>query len=160
MAIQNRIPEARTENREPGTESRRVLSSRFSVLCRVLGSLFLVLLTGCLLVSGEQTSVDLQPGSGNLTASFVSAEGQEVRSLKIAEDARTIQVIVIVEVESGDLRIDLLRPDGAVEFAVEGRADSPVTRTSEIQTDDQGYIHYRLLAQGARGGSYQLLFQE
>lgn len=93
-------------------------------------------------------------------ASFVSAEGQEVRSLKIAEDARTIQVIVIVEVESGDLRIDLLRPDGAVEFAVEGRADSPVTRTSEIQTDDQGYIHYRLLAQGARGGSYQLLFQE
>ncbi len=122
--------------------------------------LFLVLLSGCLLVSGEQTSVDLQPGGGNLRVSFVSAEGQATRELKVAEDARLMRVIAIVEVEAGDLRLELLRPDGAVEFVAEGRPDSQVTRTSHIQTDEQGYIRYRVLAQAARNGSYQLLFQE
>ncbi len=111
-------------------------------------------------MSGEQTSVDLLQDSGNLSTSFVSAEGEAVRTLKVAEDARLMQVVVIVEVESGDLRLELLRPDGTVEFVAEGRPGNQVTRTSEIQTDEQGYMHYRVSARAARNGSYQLLFQE
>ncbi|MFP4440857.1 MAG: hypothetical protein ACLFVO_26785 [Chloroflexaceae bacterium] len=152
MRTRNPTPECM---REPGT--KRV----WFVSCwSVLGALFLVLLSGCLLVSGEQTSVDLQPGGGNLSVSFVSAEGQTTHELKVSEEERLMRVIAIVEVESGDLRLELLRPNGAVEFVAEGRPDSQVTRTSHIQTDEQGYIRYRVSAQAARNGTYQLLFQE
>jgi len=154
--IPERVPAPGTKRNEQSAQKRVWFVCSWSVL----GMLFLVLLSGCLLVSGEQTSVDLQPGGGNLRVSFVSAEGQATRELKVAEDARLMRVIAIVEVEAGDLRLELLRPDGAVEFVAEGRPDSQVTRTSHIQTDEQGYIRYRVLAQAARNGSYQLLFQE
>ncbi len=117
------------------------------------------ILTGCLLASGEETFSDARGGSGNLRTAFVSAEGQTERSLPAADAAIDLRVIAIVTVASGDLRVDILQPDGSVAFAVEGRPDEQVTRTGQTITDEQGRLHYRVVARGARDGSYQLLFQ-
>lgn len=137
----------------------RTRSITFHALCFTLYALCLLLLSGCLLMSGERTSTNLQSGSGNLSTEFVSAEGAEIRALKVAEETRNVQVFAIVTVESGDLRLDILQPDGAVVFAIESRPDEQVTRSALVQTDDRGTIRYRVVAQGARNGRYQLLFQ-
>jgi hypothetical protein len=133
---------------------------RRRTLLTLLASLALApLLTGCLLISGEQTTIDLQAGIGNLNTTFVSAEGSEVRTVQVADGPVALQVIAIVAVESGDLQIDLLQPDGAVAFAVAGRPDSQVTRSSQVRTDETGQVSYRVVARGARNGAYQLFFQ-
>jgi hypothetical protein len=117
------------------------------------------LLGGCLLVSGEQTTIDLLAGSGNLSTAFVSAEGGAERLVQVGSGPAEVQVIAIVAVDSGDLQIDLLQPDGAVAFAVAGRPDAQVTRSGRVRSDDQGQVRYRVSARGARAGSYQLFFQ-
>lgn len=119
----------------------------------------LLALNACLLISGERTTTDRQGDSGNLSSEFVSAEGQSERTLKVADGAVTVQVIAILAVESGDLRLDILQPDGAVVFSIESQPDEQVTRSSQVQTDAQGEIRYRVIARGARNGNYQLLFQ-
>lgn len=117
------------------------------------------LLAGCLLISGEQTTIDLQAGTGNLSTTFVSAEGSDERTVQVADGPVELQVIAIVAVESGDLQIDLLQPDGALAFAVAGRPDAQVTRSSQVRSDDSGLVRYRVAARGARNGAYQLFFQ-
>jgi hypothetical protein len=117
------------------------------------------LLSGCLLVSGERSSVDHQELSGNLSSDFVSAEGATLRDLRVAEGTVGVQVIVIVAVESGDLRIDVLDAEGAVVFSVAGEPAQQVTRSSIVRADERGNIRYRVAAQGARNGSYQILYQ-
>lgn len=127
---------------------------------RLLGLALLTwLLSGCLLVSGEQLSVDNQEFSGNLSTDFVSAEGSSLRELQVASSAVEVQVIVLVTVESGDLQIDVLDPEGAVVFSVVGEPARQVTRSSIVRTDNQGLIRYRVTAQGARNGAYQILYQ-
>lgn len=132
---------------------------RLRVVRFVLGLLLLGLLSGCMLISGEETTLDLQNGSGNLSSAFVSAEGGEERTVQVAEGPGELQVIAIVAVESGDLQLELLQPDGAVAFVVAGRPDAQVTRSSLVRADDTGQVHYRVSARGARNGSYQLFFQ-
>lgn len=118
------------------------------------------LLSGCLLVSGERSSVDNQEFSGNLSSDFVSAEGSTVRDLRVAESPVDVQVIVIVAVESGDLQIDVLDAEGSVVFSVAGEPAQQVTRSSVVRADERGNIRYRVVAQGARNGSYQILYQQ
>lgn len=125
----------------------------------LFGAALLLLLSGCMLMSGEVSSADRQERGGNLVTRFVSAEGQSERRFKVADGPVSVQVIAIVAVESGDLRIDLLQPDGAVVFSVEGRPDNEVTRSGQVQTDDQGQVRFRVVTRGARNGSYQLFFQ-
>lgn len=129
-------------------------------LAALLAALFLIpLLAGCLLISGEQTTIDLQVGAGNLSTTFVSAEGSEERTVQVSDGPSEIQVIALIAVESGDLQIDLLQPDGALAFAVAGRPDAQVTRSSQVRSDDSGRVRYRVTARGARNGAYQLFFQ-
>jgi hypothetical protein len=129
------------------------------LLFMALGSCCCVLLSACLLVSGEVTTADQQASGGNLSAEFVSAEGVTTRVFQVAEGPATVQVTIIVAVEQGDLRIDLFEPNGALAFSVESRPDNSITRSGQIQTDDRGQIRYRISAQGARNGSYQLFFR-
>jgi hypothetical protein len=126
-------------------------------ICLILG--LVVSLSGCLLASGEALMIDLQGGAGNLSAEFVSAEGLEERFLQATEGASELQVIVIASVETGDLGIDLLQPNGSVVFSVVARPGTQVTRSGIVPTDSQGRLRYRLNAFGARGGAYQILFQ-
>lgn len=117
-----------------------------------------LLLGGCMLVSGEQGSSDVQPDSGNVSSSFVSAEGSQERSLATGRGG-TFNVITIVAVQQGDLRVEVLDPSGSVVLAVQGRPNEQVTRTGSVPSDAQGNLRYRVSARGARDGSYQLLFQ-
>ncbi len=121
--------------------------------------LLLFLLSGCLLLSGEETTIDLLDQSGNLSTTFVSGEGSEERLLRVSDGSTTVQVIVMVSVESGDLQIELLQPDGAVVFVVAAQPDSQLTRSSWVRSDGQGQIRYRVSARGARNGSYQIFVQ-
>lgn len=124
------------------------------------GLLLAVLLSGCLLISGEQTRFTRQEGIGDLRTSFVSAEGETVRTIQVAEGPAAVQVMVIATIASGDLQLDLLQPDNTVAFTVVVPANAQVTRTARVQASDQGYIRYRVAAREARDGSYQLLVQE
>jgi uncharacterized protein YfaP (DUF2135 family) len=125
------------------------------VLCLVAAWL----LSGCLMISGEATTVDVQAGSGNLLTTFVGAEGREVRRVEVGEPGAEVQVIAIVGVESGDLELAIIQPDGAVAFAVAARPDTQVTRSGAVRTDETGAIRYSVTARGARNGSYQVFVQ-
>src|SRR5688500_10905921 len=74
--------------------------------------LLALLLSSCLLISGEQAQADAQPTGGNMSSSFVSAEGVEERMVATNMPAASLNVIVIVELEEGELRIEALDPDG------------------------------------------------
>lgn len=115
-------------------------------------------LNGCVLMSGRRDSTDVQPASGNVSVSFVSAEGTSTETLETGQ-AGELNVIVFVSAQQGILRVEMLDPQNAVVFAVQGRPDAPVTRSGTVPTDPSGIVRYRVFAQGARSGGYQLLYQ-
>lgn len=119
----------------------------------------LAALSGCLLISGEATTIDLVEGGGNVLTTFVSAEGGEERTLETGRPGAELQVIAVVEVDTGDLQLALLQPDGAVAFAVSARPAVQVTRSGTVRADDEGRVRYRVSATSARDGMYQLFVQ-
>lgn len=125
----------------------------------LLIALLVPALAGCALMSGEETTIDLQGGTGNLSTAFVGAEGSEERTVQVSDGPAELQVIAILSVASGDLQIDLVQPDGALAFAVAARPDAQVTRSGLVRTDEAGQIRYRVSARGARDGAFQLFFQ-
>lgn len=139
---------------------RKSLGDLSSFVFRLSSLLALVFLSGCMLVSGERTAQDAQPAGGNVTTTFVSAEGSEERTFAIGGPSREVQVIGIVSVDSGDLTVELLAPDGSVAFAIGSRPGEAVTRSGDVALDDEGRLRYRIKATGARNGSFQLLYQE
>jgi hypothetical protein len=155
MPAVGRSPMA-NKNKEQRTKNKQV---RTKAMHFVLCSLFSVLLSGCLLISGERPSVDTLPDGGNVSTSFVGAEGSDERSVETGAASATLNAIVIVEAERGELRVELLNRDGNVAFAVQSRPDEQVTRRGDVLTDDQGRLRYRVIAQGARNGGYQVLYQ-
>ncbi len=135
------------------------LFSRQSLRALLAALLLTPLLSGCLLISGEQTMIDMFAGAGNLSTTFVSAEGGEERTVRVSEGSADLQAIVIILLESGDLQIDLLQPDGSLAFTIAGRPDAQVTRSSPVRSDSTGVVRYRVSARGARHGAYQIFFQ-
>jgi len=119
-----------------------------------------LLLSGCLMMSGEQTSSDALPDGGNLSTSFVSAEGGQERTIETGAGPTTLKVIVTVEVHQGELRFELLAPSGGVVLSVEGRPDEAVTKLGKVPTDSEGKLHYRIIARGARNGRYEVIYQQ
>jgi hypothetical protein len=144
------------KNKEHRTKNKRI-STRIllSVLCSVLS----VLLSGCLLVSGERASTDTLADGGNISSMFVGADGSAERSVETGAAGATLNTIVIVQAERGEVQVDVLNPDGSVVFAVKSRPDEQVTRQGSVQTDENGRLRYRVTARGARSGSYQVLYQ-
>lgn len=142
-----------------GSATRRVTALAAALLRLALCALALLALSGCMLMSGEATTVDMQEGSGNLLTTFVGAEGSGERDLEVGAPGATVQVIAIVGVESGDLELSLLGPDGSVSFTVAARPDAQVTRSGSVRADDSGRLRYTVSARGARNGSYQLFVQ-
>jgi hypothetical protein len=121
--------------------------------------LFSVLASGCLLLSGEQTLVDAQPAGGNFSTTFVSAEGGAERTIQTGAGPTTLNVIAALRVQQGELRLEMLSPDGAVALAIQGRPDEQVTKIGKVPTDNEGNLHYRIVARGARNGSIEVLYQ-
>jgi hypothetical protein len=118
-----------------------------------------LLLSGCLMVSGEQTSADAQPTGGNFSTTFVSAEGGAERSIQTGAGPATLDVIAAVRVQQGELRLEMLGPDGAVALSIQGRPDEQITKIAKVPTDQEGNLHYRIIARGARNGSIEVLYQ-
>ncbi len=116
-------------------------------------------LSGCLLISGEQTSEDAQPAGGNFSTTFVSAEGGAERTIKTGAGPATLNVIAAIRVQQGELRLEMLDPNGAVALAIQGRPDEQVTKIGKVPTDNEGNLHYRIIARGARNGSIEVLYQ-
>ncbi len=119
----------------------------------------ILLLAGCLQISGEITTIDLGPDGGNVSTSFVGAEGSAERTLALDRPGVAAQVIVMVEVRSGDLEVSLLQPDGAVAFVTASRPGAQVTRSGVVRADEAGRIRYRVSARGARDGAFQVFVQ-
>ncbi|WP_298818131.1 hypothetical protein [Chloroflexus sp.] len=115
-----------------------------------------MLLAGCLLISGEQTTISVQGSAANILTTFVSAEGSDEYRVPALPANTEVQAIVIVAVETGDVQIDLLQPDGSVSFVLAGRPGAQVTRSGPLRSDDQGQIRYRITARGARNGEIQI----
>ncbi len=149
----------RTTNDERRTTNARFLIWLFSVgrLSFVIG--LALLLSGCLLTSGERPSMDALPDGGNVSTTFVGATGNAERTVETGASGTTMNAIVIVQAERGELRIEVLNPDGNVAFSVQARPDEQVTRRGDVLTDEQGRLRYRVIAQGARKGGYQVLYQ-
>jgi hypothetical protein len=149
-----------TDDRRPTTDDRRlssVVGGRWSVVA--LTCCLALLLSGCLMMSGEQTSADAQPGGGNFSTTFVSAEGGAERTIQTGVGPATLNVIAAVRVQQGELRLEMLGPSGAVALAIQGRPDEQVTKIGKVPTDNEGILHYRIIARGARNGSIEVLYQ-
>ncbi|KAB8139678.1 hypothetical protein F8S13_27190 [Chloroflexia bacterium SDU3-3] len=132
---------------------------RRAALARAAAALLAALaLSGCVLYSGEVSSSDTLAGGGNVSTSFVSAEGSDERQLATGGTG-DVDVITIVSAAEGTLTVDLLDPTGAVVFSVSNRSREPVTRSDTVPTDAEGILRYRITATGARNGSFQLLYQ-
>jgi hypothetical protein len=130
-----------------------------TLLRLLLCTLTALALGGCLLISGEETTVDLRADGGNQLTTFVGAEGRAIRHLDVGTPGAEVQVIVIVSLESGDLEVAVAEAGGAISFAVAGRPDSQITRSGTVLANEQGQITYTVTARGARHGSYQIFVQ-
>lgn len=128
-------------------------------LLRLSRALCVVLaLSGCLLMSGPTQSADSTADGGNVYVSFVSAEGSQVRSVTTPFPDRELEVIVFAQNERGQLRIDVLDPQGSVVLALNGQPEEQ-TRTGRVRTDAAGVFRYRVQASGAQNGSFSILYQ-
>ena len=141
---------------------RRQVSARVrgpAPAARVLLLLALVPeLAGCLLLSGPRQSSDRTEGGGNVSVQFVSAEGNETRQVQAADTETTLTVTVFARVERGQLRIEILDPQGSVVLPIEGTAEEKVARAT-VPTDANGILRYRIRATGAQRGGFQILYQ-
>ena len=115
-------------------------------------------LSGCLLMSGARQSADRPGEAGNVSVEFVSAEGTEVRQVQAADAATELLVTVFAHAERGQLRIEVMDPQGSVALAIEGTPEERVGRAT-VPTDAQGMLRFRIRATGAKRGGIQLLYQ-
>jgi hypothetical protein len=158
-AGRSRMAKQMTTDQRPTIDDQRpqdwrsVIGRWSLVLCCAL------LLSACLLTSGERPSIDTLPDGGNISTTFVGAEGSSERSIDTGMARANLNAIVIVQAERGELRVELLNPDRNLVFSVQRRPDEQVTRSGTVQTDDQGRLYYRVIARGARNGGYQVLYQ-
>jgi hypothetical protein len=134
-------------------------------LCRkrrylaLIGAATILFLQACMLVSGERTSIDVRPDAGNVTHTFLGAEGSEVYTISLGDGEALLRVIAILELQQGEIRLELLNAGGSVAFAVQGRPGDQVSRSGMVRLDENGVLRYRVTARGARDGSYQILYQ-
>ncbi len=125
----------------------------------LIGVLALLFLPACMLVSGDRASTDVRPDAGNVTRTFLGAEGSEEYAIPIGSGATTLQTIVIVELQQGEMRLEMLNAGGSVAFAVQSRPGDQVSRAGAIRLDETGTLRYRVITRGARDGGYQILYQ-
>jgi hypothetical protein len=128
-------------------------------LALIGAAVILFFLQACMLASGERTSTDVRPDAGNVTYTFLGAEGSEVYTVPLGDGGALLQVIAILELQQGEMRLELLNAGGSVAFAVQSRPGDQVSRSGMVRLDENGVLRYRVVARGARDGGYQILYQ-
>lgn len=118
----------------------------------------LLTLSGCLLISGPNESADSTPDGGNVYVGFVSAEGNDTRTVATNFPSAELEVTVLARSDKGQMRIDVLDDQGGTLFSVEGTADERGQRGA-VRTNAAGEFRYRVRATGAQRGSFQILYQ-
>lgn len=156
MIALNRMGKFKVQSSFSHLRSRLSTRSAYQLVSVALAAV--LLLSNCMLASGELTSIDTPQDAGNVSTSFVSAEGSDTRSITTSA-AGKLNVITIVSADQGVLTIELLDSSGAVVYAVSSRPQTPVTKSGDVSTDVQGRLRYRVRATGARNGSFQILYQ-
>ena len=126
--------------------------------CALLVLVVLPFLTNCLLISGAQQSSDRAVDAGNVNLQFVSMDGMEVREVAAADGAASLLVTIFARVDRGQLRIEVLDPNGSAVIVVEGTPEEQVARGT-VPTDAGGMLRFRIKATGAHRGGFQLLYQ-
>jgi hypothetical protein len=145
----------RSALRHPQRNEQRTIRWILCVLC----SLFSVFsLSGCLLISGANQSADSTGEGGNVYVSFVSAEGNDTRTVQTNFPAQTLDLTVFVRNERGQMRIEVLDDRGSVALSIEGTAQEQV-RPGQVRTNAAGEFRYRVRATGAQRGEFQILYQ-
>lgn len=132
-------------------------------LFRCAKHLFLILLvmpllSGCLLIAGEQASNDNTADGGNVYVTLVSADGNEVRRVPTRFRNRALTVFVSARNEQGQLRIEVLNPDNSAVLVVDAQP-SDQTKPGVVTTNAAGEFRYRIRATGAQNGEFQILYQ-
>lgn len=125
------------------------------VLCLFLSAL---LLTGCFLISGPVESSDSTPDGGNVYVGFVSAEGEDIRTVTTTFPNQTLEVTVFAQNQRGQMRIEIMDVQNSVALTVEGQAEEQA-RVGSVQTNAAGEFRYRVRATGAQRGAFQILYQ-
>lgn len=124
----------------------------------LLLALLMPLLSGCLLMSGARESQDRAEEGGNVRGEYVSAEGTETRAVQAADGPTNLSVTVFAQNERGQLRIEVLDPQGAQVLVLEGTPEQRVAQ-AVVPTDAQGVFRYRIRATGAQRGAFEILYQ-
>ncbi|MGQ9829297.1 MAG: hypothetical protein ACUVSW_15675 [Roseiflexus sp.] len=124
-----------------------------------IGAVALLFLQACMLVSGEQASVDVRTDAGNVTRTFLGAEGSTEHAVHIGDGGSFLQVIVILELQQGEMHLEMLNAGGSVAFVVQSRPGDQVSRSGMVRLDENGMLRYRVFARGARDGGYQILYR-
>lgn len=114
-----------------------------------------LLLSGCMLLAGQQRSSTTGEEAGQVAASFVSAEGQEQREVSVGLPG-TVRLVASVTVGTGDLWLDVLRPNGEIALTVNARPEQRTTGFVVVSSDERGRLRYRINARSARDGGYEL----
>lgn len=121
--------------------------------------LVLLMAPACMLVSGDRMSIDVRPDAGNVVRTFLGAEGSAEYAIPVGDGAAILQTIVIVELQQGEMRLEMLHAGGSVAFAVQSRPGDQVSRAGTVQLDESGMLRYRVITRGARDGEYQILYR-
>ncbi len=115
-------------------------------------------LAGCGIGSGERSTRDGDAQSGNLTTTFLGFEGTSTRDFAPDTVAATYAVIVVTEIERGELRIEVLDATGAVVISSQPRAGAQASASGSVRSGADGVVRYRVSGRGARNGGFQILY--
>ncbi|MGC8873069.1 MAG: hypothetical protein ACP5SI_01305 [Chloroflexia bacterium] len=128
---------------------------------RIALMLLLVGTAGCYLASGERTAlVPADPfGRGEVSGRFVSADGDTAREIPVGPASVLVAVELSVEVERGELTLELLSPEGNPVVAATARYGRHGRANGVVLTDEAGRLHYRLLAREAGNGAYSIRYR-
>ncbi len=139
----------------------RARGDRWRALGCIALTVVLLAAAGCYLASGERTT--LLPadasGRGEISGRLVSADGSTMRELQVGPSNETVAVELTVEVERGELTLEILSPEGNAVLAAAARYGRAGRADGVVRTDEAGRLRYRLSAREAGNGRYTIRYR-
>ncbi len=129
-----------------------------NILAACVAGCLVFFLSGCFLISGAVESTDSTPDGGNVYVGFVSAEGNDTRTVTTNFPNQTLEVTVFAQNQNGQMRVEILDTQNSVSLVVDGQAEEQA-RVGTVQTNAAGEFRYRVRATGAQRGAFQILYQ-
>ncbi len=129
-----------------------------NILAACVAGCLVFFLSGCFLISGAVESTDSTPDGGNVYVGFVSAEGNDTRTVTTNFPNQTLEVTVFAQNQNGQMRVEILDTQNSVSLVVDGQAEEQA-RVGTVQTNAAGEFRYRVRTTGAQRGAFQILYQ-